>query len=202
MGTGKYKYYHYNNLSMSILISDIDNLIVELCDLEKDFPSIMLVNKHYNNIVTKNKLYIQRNICYTICKSRLLYDIMDQASIIGFLDLLKYYVTKYTPEHCALQTKTLFTNSCCNGHLEIAKYIQSVGTDIVRPIITNEYFYNKLIEKILLLNHTHIVDWLHDLQQKLLADKANDQFEQLYIMACTYNALRVIQGSAVLRYST
>lgn len=46
---------------MSIIIVDIDELLINNCDLVKDFRNIILINKYYQILITKNELFKQWN---------------------------------------------------------------------------------------------------------------------------------------------
>ena len=43
---------------MSILLKDLDTTIINFCDVETDYKNIILINKYYHNIITKNNLFL------------------------------------------------------------------------------------------------------------------------------------------------
>ena len=133
---------------MSIIINDLDNLLIDFCDLESDFFNLMRVNKHYYKLIKNNELFMEWNKCYTASPMSYIRNNKDKLFLkscdIGLLLFSKYLVSKhninihYNREHP-------FQLSCRSGYLDIAKWLIDLsskpGSTLINIHTDDEYAF-------------------------------------------------------------
>ena len=80
---------------MSIIINDLDNLLVDLCDLESDYFNLMCTNKHYYRLISNNQLFSQWKVIKKNMNTKYKTDLFIESCRRGFLLFSKYLVIKH-----------------------------------------------------------------------------------------------------------
>lgn len=121
---------------MSIIINDLDKLLIELCDLESDYFNLMCVNKHYCKLITENILFMQWSVFtqsnkYNFLAWFPLSYLCDRGSKaktfvdscrLGLLFFSKYLVFKYNID-IHTDDEAAFKSSCHGGHIDVVMWL-------------------------------------------------------------------------------
>ena len=174
---------------MSIILKDLDNNIIENCDLEDDFINIMMINKYYCKIISNNKLFVEWKSFYCETKKsrhrmRSMNFIFGYSCAYNFLCFSKYLFKKYyspdLPAGSGSAEKYLysinihadneyaFRESCRNGHLEMAKWL--IGLKLIIKINIHAGYKNSDNEYAFrwacINGHLAVAKWLVELSKK------------------------------------
>ena len=117
---------------MSIIMRDLDKLLIDFCDLESDYFNLMCINKNYYDLIINNELFKQWKKCPSIQNKNVLF---GKSCELGLLLFSKYLVAKYDVNinihdravysgMCGWYRYTnLFEVSCIDAHLDVAKWL-------------------------------------------------------------------------------
>ena len=151
---------------MSIIINDLDKLLIGFCDLELDFFNLMCINKHYYGLIANNELFMQWNKCH-LC----VFDINNSISLfvvscrLGLLLLSKYLVSKYTID-IHYNGDYVFQICCFNGHLDVAKWLVELTLRSEFKIINIHTSYDYAFRWSCCNGHYNIAKWLIELSKQ------------------------------------
>ena len=108
---------------MSIIIQDIDSIIIDKCDSINDFLSIRCVNHNLYKLVINNLLFIEWQQFNSIHEN---INFLD-ACRFGYFIICKYLLrTKIINIHA--NDEYAFKWSCFNNHHNIAKWLIKLGS--------------------------------------------------------------------------
>lgn len=160
---------------MSIIVKDLDNLIIDLCDLESDFFNIMCINKIFFELISDNKLFKQYKQCRLSVKNRYFVNwnkcsitfenlLFYESCNLGLLLFSKYLVSKYIIDIRAWNDYT-FIWICFNGHLDTAKWLieLSKGKKIRNKLIDIHAHIDGAFVRSCENGHFDVAKWLIEL---------------------------------------
>ena len=156
---------------MSIIINDLDNSLIDFCDLELDYCNLMCINKHYNNLISNNQLFNQWKV---IGNTRNRNKLFIKCCKNGFLSFAKYLVFKHTINIHAYR-EAAFRYSCENGNLDVAKWLIELSRQpnykLIDIHINNDsVFFWTCVE-----DHFDVATWLIELSNQPNFTPINDE---------------------------
>ena len=115
---------------MSIILRDLDESIIQYCDLEMDFVNISCINKYYRDIIINNSLFNEWEKIKKFTKGKKKYsslkNLFDRSCHFNCLLYAKYLVQKETIDIHA-DKEQVFRSICKKGNIEVVKYLIELG---------------------------------------------------------------------------
>ena len=157
---------------MSIIINDLDKLLIDFCDLESDFFSFMCINKHYYKLISNNELFMQWKKCYSkviTTKYLVVLDSSKNALFIksckhGLLLFSKYLVSKYAID-IHYNSEYPLQYSCKKGHINVAKWLIELCSKPGSTLIDIHADADLAFEWSRIGGHLDVAKWLIDLSK-------------------------------------
>ena len=126
---------------MSILLEDLDLIILADCDLEDDLFNIVMVNHYYYDLIHKNKLFLEGKKAHADSKVHIK-NINRKFQLACYHDCMlyaKYLLSKHSKINIYADNECAFRWSCSNGKLDVAKWlIELSGQEKYQKININE----------------------------------------------------------------
>lgn len=147
---------------MSILIKDIDIIIINFCYLN-DYRNIICVNKYYYNVIINNPLYLEFKRYKTLRLPHITKDNQFVYSCLrGFIFYIKYLVSRYKI-NIHINKDIAFQLSCRHGHIKIAKYLIELGNQSDHGQINIHTNYDYAFKCACVYRHVEIANYLIEL---------------------------------------
>ena len=144
---------------MSIILADLDDLIINFCDLETDFFNIMRTNKYYYNLIINNELFKQwKSVCFFVEAE----DKFINSCAFNLLPLSKYLVSKYNIDIHANKEEAL-RSSCAGGYIDVAKWLINLSMQPGFTLIDIHANREEAFRWSCVNNHLDMAKWLIEL---------------------------------------
>ena len=180
---------------MSIILNELDPLLIGLCDLESDYSNLMRTNKHYQDLISRNNLFME----WKIYRSKHKYEFKEKeksliyACSLGLLLFSKYLVKKYVIDIHYSKEKA-FVMSCENGHINMAMWLFDLSNQPGYTLIDIHDEYEYAFRVSCGKGHLNIAKWLIELSRqssKLIDIHVIDEYAFRY--SCETSHLNVAQ---------
>ena len=170
---------------MSIIIEDLDGLIISFLDLP-EYVGFMQTNNYYYQKIKSMKLIMEWNMMKQINKS--LNGIFISACKKGFITYAKSLMNRYKID-INVCSKSDFSIICKNGHFEIAKWLIVLNEEKGYPKINiQDAFFLPNREYRLNEKFFEIAKWLIDLGENHGYERINIHDSDDYAFRlCCYN---------------
>ena len=171
---------------MSIIIEDLDGLIISFLDLP-EYVALMQTNNYYYQNIKSTKLITEWNTIKQ--KNKSLIGIFNSACKKGFIIYAKSLVNRYG-KNIHRNFDVAFALACLNGHFEIAKWLIDLGENHGYRKIKIKYGFFCFLGTEYRLNNNYfeIAKWLIDLGENHVYKRINIHANNNYAFRlCCYN---------------
>ena len=171
---------------MSIIIEDLDGLIISFLDLY-EYVGLMQTNNYYYQKIKSMKLIIEWNTMKQ--EKRSLSEIFKSACKKGFITYAKSLMNRYKIDINGC-SKSDFARICCNGHFEIAKWLIVLNEEKGYAKINIQFAFFSCANREYSLNDKsfEIAKWLIDLGENHGYGRINIHYSYDYAFRlCCYN---------------
>ena len=126
---------------MSILLEDLDSIILSHCDLEDDFFNIMIINRYYCKLVNNDGLFLSwKKLHLSKMRTGYIHHNFQFSCYYGCMLYGKYLLNKYPEINIHAYNDFAFRYSCQNGHLDVAKWLLDLSNKQINSYTINAVF--------------------------------------------------------------